>query len=85
MEVNQRYSSYGYYSAGMDREQVSSSLLRSVGYDSDQQLLEIELQDGKIYRYADVPEQTYQGLIEADSLGRYFNQHIRGLSYSRVK
>ena len=69
----------------MDREPVSSSLLRSVGYDSDQQLLEVELQDGKIYQYADVSEQIYQGLIEADSLGRYFNQHIRELSYSRVE
>ena len=85
IEVNQRYSSFGYYPAGMDREPVSSSLLRSVGYDSDQQLLEVELQDGKIYRYADVSEQIYHGLIEADSLGRYFNQHIRELSYSRVE
>ena len=32
---------------GMDREPVSSSLLRSIGYDPDQQFLEIELQGGK--------------------------------------
>jgi hypothetical protein len=69
----------------MDREQVSSSLLRSVGYDPDQQLLEVELQDGKIYRYTDVPEQTYQGLMNADSLGRYFNYNIRDFHYDRVR
>ena len=70
---------------GVDREPVSSSLLRSVGYDPDQQLLEIELQDGNIYQYTDVPEQTYHGLMAADSHGRYFNHHIRGFNYHRLR
>ena len=69
----------------MDQESVTSSLLRSVGYDPDQQLLEVELQDGKVYWYTDVPEQTDERLMDADSLGRYFNQHIRGLNYGQVK
>lgn len=67
----------------MDREPVSSSLLRSVGYDPDQQLLEIELQDEKIYQYTEVPEQTYRGLMAADSHGRYFNHHERVIESSR--
>jgi len=69
----------------MDREQVSSSLLESVGYDPDDQILEVELQDGKIYQYRDVPEQTYQRLMEANSHGRYFNNHVRGHSYTRLR
>ena len=69
----------------MDRVPVSSSLLASVGYDPTEQVLEVELQDGKIYQYRDVPEATYQDLLNADSLGRYFNQHIRGHSYVRVR
>ena len=69
----------------MDWDSVTSSLLRSVGCDPDQRLLKIELQDGKVYRYTDVPEQTYERVMDADSLGRYFNQHIRGLNYGRVK
>lgn len=69
----------------MNRESVSSSLLTSVGYDSDEQLLEVALQDGKIYQYRDVPGETYHGLMTADSLGRYFNHHIRGHSYARVR
>lgn len=69
----------------MDREPVSSSLLTSVGYDPDRQLLEVELQDGKLYQYTDVPEQTYHGLMDADSLGRYFNHHIRGFNYHRLR
>jgi hypothetical protein len=69
----------------MDREEVSSSLLSSVGYNPDNQLLEVELQDGKIYQYTDVPAETYQGLMAADSLGRYFNHHIRGRNYRRIR
>ena len=69
----------------MDRKQVSSSLVASVGYDADEEVLEIELQDGKVYQYRDVPEETYQGLLDADSIGRYFNLHIRGLSHVRIE
>jgi len=69
----------------MDREQVSSSLLRSVGYDPDEQILEVELQDGNIYQYRDVLEQTYQELLDADSHGRYCNHHVRGHSYTRIQ
>ena len=69
----------------MDRDPVSSSLLASVGYDPTEQVLEVELQDGKIYQYRDVPEATYQNLLNADSLGRYFNHHIRGHSYVRIR
>lgn len=43
----------------MDREEVSSSVLSSVGYDPANQLLEVELQDGKIYQYTDIPAATY--------------------------
>jgi hypothetical protein len=57
----------------MDRNSVSSSLLASVGYDSDEQVLEVELQDGKVYQYMDIPEETYRDLLNADSIGRYFN------------
>jgi len=42
----------------VDRKQVSSSLVASVGYDTDEEVLEIELQDGKVYQYRDVPEET---------------------------
>ena len=70
---------------GMVREPGSSSLLRSVGYDPDQQLLETELQDGKIYQHTEVPEQTYRGLMAADSHGRYFSHHIRGSNFRRSK
>jgi len=69
----------------MDREPVSSSLVESVGYDPDERFLEVELQDGKVYQYVDVPEETYRGLMDADSHGRYFNRHVRGHSHHRIR
>lgn len=69
----------------MGRNHVTSSLVTSVGYDSDEELLEVELQDGKVYQYRDVPEETYQGLLNADSIGRYFNNHIREFSHVRIE
>lgn len=69
----------------MDRDQVSSSLVASVGCDADEELLEVELQDGKVYQYREVPEATDQGLLNADSIGRYFNHHIRELSHVRIE
>ena len=69
----------------MERELVSSSLVESVGYDPDEAVLEVELENGRVYQYMDVPESTYQVFLAADSLGRYFNRHIRELSQARIE
>ncbi|MGW8396401.1 KTSC domain-containing protein [Streptomyces lydicus] len=61
----------------MDRRSVSSSNIRSIGYDAEEMLLEVEFFSG-IYRYYSVPESVYQGLISASSHGRYFAQKIKG-------
>ena len=61
----------------MDRQSVSSSNLRSIGYDADTQTLEVEFHNGSIYQYDDVPEKVHRGLMQAASKGSYLNQHIR--------
>jgi len=60
---------------------VRSSALPSVGYDEDQQALEIEFTNGAVYRYFDVPAEVYRGLMAAESHGRYFHQHVRDKTY----
>lgn len=69
----------------MEREPVSSSLVESVGYDPDEEILEVALENGRIYQYRQVPESTYQEFLAADSLGRHFNRYIRELSHVRVQ
>ncbi|WP_017317936.1 PIN-like domain-containing protein [Mastigocladopsis repens] len=56
---------------------VESQYLRSVGYDSSNQVLEIEFQKGEVYHYQDVPATVYAGLMNAASHGKYFNANIK--------
>ena len=61
----------------MLRQGVDSSELRSVGYEMDAAVLEAEFHSGEVYDYFDVPAQLVVELLEAKSIGRYFNAHIR--------
>jgi len=70
----------------MERFGVASSNLKSVGYDPDEKILEVEFNSGAIYQYEGVPQSTYQDLLDADSVGAYFNQNVKfaGYSYKRI-
>jgi hypothetical protein len=48
-----------------------------VEYDDDAGDLYITFTSGKIYRYLHVPSQIYEGLLDAESKGEFFNQNIR--------
>jgi hypothetical protein len=61
----------------MKRTKVDSSNLASVGYDADNQILEIEFNHGGVYQYFDVPEDVYDDLMNADSHGKYFVANIK--------
>ncbi|ELZ06184.1 hypothetical protein C482_00140 [Natrialba chahannaoensis JCM 10990] len=69
----------------MDRTPVSSSNLRSVGYDPESQTLEIAFNSGGVYQYYDVPESVYRGLMNAASHGKYHARHIKDrFRYAKV-
>jgi len=53
----------------MQRTPVSSSNLRSVGYDPATQTLEIEFMNGHIYQYSGVLKSVYDALLAAESHG----------------
>jgi len=61
----------------MIRQLVDSSNIRSIGYDSRSQTLEIEFHSGGIYQYFNVLKSTYNGLTAASSCGSYFHRHIK--------
>ena len=50
---------------------VESSMLYAVGYDSKTRILEVVFNRSGIYRYYDVPPEEYEGLMAAESKGRY--------------
>lgn len=55
---------------------LKSKSLKAVKYDTETALLEVEFHSGAVYRYL-APARIYRELLEAESKGRYFNQHIR--------
>src|ERR1700729_3919293 len=60
-----------------DPVEVRSSSLARLSYDRQPAILQVEFRDGTAYQYAGVPLMTYLDLLRADSMGAFFNQHIR--------
>jgi hypothetical protein len=61
----------------MQRVQLDSSLLASVLYQPDAELLDVEFRQGEHYRYFRVPPECFRQLLRAESKGRFFNRNIR--------
>lgn len=57
---------------------IASSNISTVGYDRPTNTLEIKFKSGKTYSYEGIPRHVYNGLLESDSAGKYFNSHIVG-------
>ncbi len=69
----------------MERTQVISSNIVSIGYDEATSVLEVEFKGGEVYEYFDVPFHVYQEFMGAGSYGVYHNTHIRSkYRYQRV-
>jgi tyrosyl-tRNA synthetase len=56
---------------------VESSVIKSIGYNPANQILQIEFENTGVYLYHDVPAEVYAGLMNADSHGHYFNEYIK--------
>lgn len=65
----------------MDRIQVISSNIVSIGYDVSEKTLEVEFKSGSIYQYYGVPLSLYNGLMSAGSKGNYLNEYIKKGGY----
>jgi len=55
---------------------VESSMVHAVGYDPRTSRLEVVFTSGRTYCYEDVPPEVFQGLLEAESKGRYMRAYI---------
>ncbi len=61
----------------MLRQVVDSSSLRSIGYDHATETLEVEFNNGGVYRYSAVSADTWNELRHAASKGKFFQDHVR--------
>lgn len=57
---------------------IQSSMVSHHGYDQRTKSMHLTFRDGKTYRYAGVPQETYDALTQAKSFGQHFAAHIRG-------
>ncbi len=73
------------YDEPMTRQPVTSSNLRSVGYDRHTRTLEIEFLNSGLYQYFDVPPEVFDGLMAAPSHGAYFEQQVRKAGFKFLK
>jgi len=61
------------------RQSVTSLMILAVGYENSSKVLEIDFRRGsRVYRYFEVPEFLYQGLLAARSKGQFFTTRIAG-------
>ena len=62
----------------MKRKPVNSSAIKSIGYNEDEEIVEVEIRNTKrVYRYYHVPPEEYQKFITAASLGTYYNKDFK--------
>jgi YD repeat-containing protein len=61
----------------MHRHAVNSSVIRTLTYDEQHNILEVEFRTGRTYQYSAVSPAKYQELRGADSIGEFFNRQIR--------
>ena len=60
----------------MYRQPIDSTAIRSVGYDPESRTLEVELPDGAIRDYAEVPEAAYESLLQAPDKEAFVRDNI---------
>ena len=66
----------------MYRVNVSSSRIKSVGWEND--VLEIEFHNGSVYQYFDVTKNEYERFMRAPSLGHELSVLDKTHRYRRI-
>ena len=56
---------------------VISSNVKEAGYTLETRELFVKFRNDSVYRYDNVPEQTYQKLLDAESFGKALNQLVK--------
>ena len=63
---------------------VESTQLSAVAYNPDTREMRIQFAKGQIYSYSNVPSDIYDSLLNAPSVGQYFNTNVK-FSFNYVK
>lgn len=61
----------------MNRANVSSSNIVSIGYDEKSKILEVEFKEGRVYQYNGVPKEAFEKLMASSSHGTFLSKFIK--------
>ncbi|HEX8358080.1 MAG TPA: KTSC domain-containing protein [Segetibacter sp.] len=64
---------------------VSSSVLKAIGYDEKTMTLRTELLSRALYEYYEISTQEYDNFLKASSLGEHYNKFIKKHKYRKLK
>ena len=62
----------------MKRLEVNSSMIKSIGYEHQYLIMQVEFTNGTIFNYLGVSPSVFDELKYSDSIGKSFNSFIRG-------
>lgn len=69
----------------MERDNVESSMVISIGFEPSSNTLEVEFKNSSIYQYYNVPSVIHDQLMASDSKGKFINVYIKpAYAYSRI-
>lgn len=63
---------------------VESKMIHAIGYDKATQTVSVQFRNGDVWHYLNVPEDTYETVRDARSVGQEFNELIKN-DYEGVK
>ncbi|MGN6265194.1 MAG: KTSC domain-containing protein [Ginsengibacter sp.] len=70
----------------MKKQFVNSSTAEALGYDGKAKILRVWFTTGNVYDYAGVSKTKFKNLLNASSIGEYFNKKIKGFyNYKKVE
>lgn len=64
---------------------VTSSQVEAVGYDAERRTLSVIFTrgPGHVYHYPDVSPEVHAAFVGAESIGKFFGQHIKALPFKK--
>lgn len=62
----------------MERKNIESSMINSIGYEIESATLEIEFNSGVIWQYFDFSEASWYEFENSESHGKHFHREIKG-------
>jgi hypothetical protein len=68
----------------MQRVEVVSESIKSIGYDEENKVLEVEFIRSGLYQYMLVPKDVHSDLMAAESKGKFVNKSIKP-NYKAIK